>query len=69
MYAFFYTKNENGCHARYVTDALLWQCGDPGLSWGSGNLVSTNEVRGRYLQSLRASDTDNYNPLLAFVRR
>ncbi|VVN88277.1 mobile mystery protein B [Pseudomonas fluorescens] len=60
--------NGNGRHARYMADALLRQCGEPGFSWGSGNLVSTNEVRGRYIQSLRAADAGDYAPLLAFVR-
>ena len=60
--------NGNGRHARYMADALLRQCGHPEFSWGSKNLVSASEVRGRYIQSLRDADAGNYALLLEFVR-
>ncbi|NWB86020.1 mobile mystery protein B [Pseudomonas gingeri] len=60
--------NGNGRHARYMTDALLRQCGCPDFSWGNGNLVSTNEVRDRYIQSLCDADAGDYAPLMVFVR-
>lgn len=60
--------NGNGRHARYMTDALVRQCGRPELSWGSKNLASASEVRGRYIQSLRDADAGNYALLIEFVR-
>jgi len=60
--------NGNGRHARYMTDALLRQCGCPDFSWGSGNLVSTHELRNSYIQSLRAADKGDFSPLMIFVR-
>jgi Fic-DOC domain mobile mystery protein B len=60
--------NGNGRHARYMTDALLTQCGCPEFSWGSGNLVSMCEVRDRYIKSLREADKGDYVALLAFAR-
>lgn len=60
--------NGNGRHARLMTDCLLRQCGLAPFSWGRGNLVIANEVRQRYIQALRAADTNDYALLLAFVR-
>ncbi len=40
----------------------------PRFTWGSGNLVDAGECRKQYVQSLRAADRYNYEPLLAFVR-
>ncbi|UXZ96635.1 mobile mystery protein B [Pseudomonas phytophila] len=60
--------NGNGRHARCMADALLKQCGHPEFSWGSKNLVSASEVRGRYIQSLRDADAGNYALLTEFVR-
>lgn len=60
--------NGNGRHARYMTDALLKRYGGPEFSWGSGNLISTTDVRERYIQSLRAADAGDYAPLMDFVR-
>lgn len=60
--------NGNGRHARLMTDCLLRQCGLAPFSWGRGNLVAANEVRGRYIQALRAADANDYALLVAFVR-
>ena len=60
--------NGNGRHARLMTDCLLRQCGLAPFSWGRGNLVIVNEVRHRYIQSLRAADANDYALLSAFVR-
>jgi len=51
-----------------MTDCLLRQCGLAPFSWGRGNLVIVNEVRHRYIQSLRAADANDYALLSAFVR-
>lgn len=52
-----------------MVDALLKQLGQKAFSWGgSGNLVSANDVRARYLAALRAADKGDFSELLAFVR-
>ena len=61
--------NGNGRHSRMMTDALLKQMGQKAFSWGAGaNLISANEVRGRYLDALRTADKNDFTALLAFVR-
>jgi Fic-DOC domain mobile mystery protein B len=61
--------NGNGRHSRMMADALLRSLGQPAFSWGSsGNLVTANDVRTRYLAALRAADQGDYQLLLAFVR-
>jgi Fic-DOC domain mobile mystery protein B len=59
----------NGRHSRMMADALLRSLGQPAFTWGSSsNWAATNEVRARYLASLRAADQGDYQWLLAFVR-
>lgn len=61
--------NGNGRHSRIMADALLRSLGQPAFTWGSSsNLVATNDVRARYLASLRAADQGDHRLLLAFVR-
>ena len=60
--------NGNGRHARVATDLLLKQLGHRPFTWGSANLADAGEVRSRYIAALRAADSHDYEPLLAFVR-
>lgn len=61
--------NGNGRHSRMMADVLLKQMGQKAFSWGAGaNLISSNEVRARYLDALRAADKNDFTALLAFVR-
>lgn len=60
--------NGNGRHARLMTDVLLKGMGAAPFSWGRGDLQHAGEMRHRYLAALRAADSGDYSPLLAFVR-
>lgn len=60
--------NGNGRHARLATDLLLRSLDQEPFSWGSVNLVNTNNTRSQYIHALRAADQHDLNPLLAFVR-
>lgn len=64
--------NGNGRHARFITDALLLKNGAAPFSWGASqsnaDLEHAGTARDRYLTALRAADTRDFAPLLAFVR-
>lgn len=60
--------NGNGRHARTATDLLLVALGAPRFTWGRENLIDAGEMRRAYVDALRAADTHDYGPLLAFVR-
>ena len=60
--------NGNGRHARLATDLLLRALDRPRFSWGSKYLTDAGEARTRYIEALRAADSQDYAPLLAFVR-
>jgi Fic-DOC domain mobile mystery protein B len=60
--------NGNGRHARMMADLLIQKLGQPRFSWGSKSLIAATETRRSYIDSLRAADSGNIQPLLAFVR-
>jgi Fic-DOC domain mobile mystery protein B len=60
--------NGNGRHARLVADHLIQKLGGSAFSWGSRSLVEVSEKRKLYLAALRAADSRNYQPLMAFAR-
>lgn len=60
--------NGNGRHARLFTDAFLRYCGAQPFTWGSVNLIDASDTRTAYIKALRAADSRDYGPLLAFVR-
>lgn len=60
--------NGNGRHARFMTDALLRQCGHAEFTWGCGNLVAMGDVRHQYIEALRAADKGDVTLLCTFVR-
>lgn len=60
--------NGNGRHGRLMADALLRQLHGPPFTWGPGSIDDRGAVRDRYLHALRSADSDDYAPLLAFVR-
>jgi Fic-DOC domain mobile mystery protein B len=60
--------NGNGRHARLMIDVLLKRQQAELFTWGKGDLVRDGEVRGRYIDALRAADRHDYGPLVAFVR-
>lgn len=60
--------NGNGRHARLMTDVLLLNLNSNKFTWGSENLIASNEVRNNYINALRDADKGNYKKLLQFVR-
>lgn len=60
--------NGNGRHARMMADLLAQKLGQPRFTWGSKNFSEATETRLSYIDSLRAADSGNIQPLLAFVR-
>jgi Fic-DOC domain mobile mystery protein B len=60
--------NGNGRHSRLMADLLLMRLGGGRFSWGSANLQAADDVRGRYIATLKAADNHDIGPLLAFAR-
>jgi Fic-DOC domain mobile mystery protein B len=60
--------NGNGRHARFATDLLLKQLGEPVFSWGAGDLQHAGGAREKYICALRAADGGDYQPLTDFLR-
>jgi Fic-DOC domain mobile mystery protein B len=60
--------NGNGRHSRLMADLLIMRLGGQRFSWGSANLQSAGDVRGRYFAALKAADSHDIGPLLAFAR-
>lgn len=61
--------NGNGRHARMCADVIVAKFGGEQLSWGSNSdLSKSEEMRIRYIASLREADAGNYEALLAFAR-
>ena len=60
--------NGNGRHARLIADVLAVRLGRPVFSWGRLSLIKRGEVRGKYLQALRAADAGDIAALIEFAR-
>ena len=60
--------NGNGRHSRLIADLLIMQLGGERFTWGSANLQDADEMRKRYIASLKAADNHDLGPLLAFAR-
>lgn len=60
--------NGNGRHARLMADLLIARLNGEVFSWGGKNLTSVSELRQQYIHALKAADTLDIEPLLAFAR-
>jgi len=60
--------NGNGRHARLAADLRAINLGCERFSWGSANLVEAAEMRARYIAALKAADSHDIGPLVAFAR-
>ena len=60
--------NGNGRHARLIADVLVMKLGCVAFTWGSANLVKHGEARAKYVESIRAADRGEIQPLLTFAR-
>lgn len=59
--------NGNGRHARLMADLLLTDLAGQRFEWGRESLIAASEVRARYIAALRAADSGDCGPLLAFL--
>lgn len=59
--------NGNGRHARLMADLLLTDLAGQRFEWGRGSLVAATELRAQYIGALRAADSGDIRPLLAFL--
>lgn len=60
--------NGNGRHARLIADLQIEELGEPAFTWGGGTLRDIGTLRAEYIAALRAADTYDMAPLLAFAR-
>lgn len=60
--------NGNGRLSRLVGDLLARQLGQSIFTWGRTGLIDAGETRARYVAALRAADSHDIGPLLAFAR-
>lgn len=61
-------SNGNGRHARIMTDVILENVlGVLPIEWGARNLDVEGEHRQKYIDTLRAADNNDYQPLIDFV--
>jgi Fic-DOC domain mobile mystery protein B len=59
--------NGNGRHARLMADLLLTDLVGQRFEWGRGSLMQPGELRAQYIGALRAADSGDIRPLLAFL--
>lgn len=60
--------NGNGRHARIMTDVILEEVLEVGpIEWGSRTLDVKGEHRQHYISTLRAADSNDYQPLIDFI--
>ena len=60
--------NGNGRHARIMTDVILENILDVSpIEWGARTLDVEGEHRQNYINTLRAADNNDYQPLIDFV--
>ena len=59
--------NGNGRHARLMADLLLTELVGQHFEWGRGSLFEATELRMHYIAALRAADSGDIQPLLAFL--
>jgi Fic family protein len=60
--------NGNGRHGRLATDLLAVQTNQEPFAWGRQDLTAPSDTRAHYIAALRAADSRNVAPLLAFMR-
>lgn len=60
--------NGNGRHSRLASDCLARALGRETLTWRGGGIGSPGQIRAKYLTALRAADSGDIQPLIAFAR-
>ena len=55
--------NGNGRHSRLMADLIITKLfNEKYFSWGNSSLIKANEIREKYIKSLREADNQNYEP-------
>src|ERR1700753_1133596 len=60
--------NGNGRWSRMMADLLLVRMGRPRFTWGRSAVRAPDEMRRSYIAALKAADSHDFGPLLAFAR-
>ena len=60
--------NGNGRWSRLMADLLAVRLGQPRFTWGRSALRAPDETRRAYIDALKAADSHDFGPLLAFSR-
>jgi Fic-DOC domain mobile mystery protein B len=60
--------NGNGRHARLIADVFLHRYGGAVFTWGGADVARAGDFRQRYIEALRAADSNDIQPLLVFAR-
>ena len=60
-------ENGNGRHARISANLLLRFQNQSELTWGKSELLKPDEIRNKYLDSLRDADRGNFQNLINFA--
>lgn len=60
--------NGNGRTTRLMADLSAIRLGQEPFTWGRVSLINVSETRTRYIAALKAADSHDIGPLLAFAR-
>lgn len=61
--------NGNGRHSRLMADIIIEKIfGLPVFTWHQSNMVEANDIRKKYIQSLKDADNGILDPLVEFAR-
>lgn len=61
--------NGNGRHSRLMADLIMEKLFNENyFTWGNSNLIKTNELREKYIKSLKEADNQDYKPLIEFAK-
>ena len=60
--------NGNGRHARMIADIFLFSCGHKMPIWPSHEIISSTDIRKRYISALNKADKNDYRPLEKFTK-
>ncbi|MEN9909025.1 MAG: hypothetical protein RLZZ540_2174 [Bacteroidota bacterium] len=61
--------NGNGRHSRLMADLILVKLFNSNyFTWSNSRLIKANEMREKYIKSLKEADNQNYEPLISFAK-
>ena len=60
--------NGNGRHARMIADIFLYSCRHKMPIWPSHEIISSTDIRKRYINVLNKADKNDYRPLEKFTK-